>query len=246
MDTTTNPVEPERLTFNRKTCETKVWATRVDDPAWDPDTDEPVDTYTATSIPRELFDTLPLKAQLLIVDARQAARVGWRQVDQRWESFDIDHHETYTRASGRAPHATRTQPRRRGAGRPAVRGASRRSSARSGDSGSEDGESEPPPRRLCACCGRDIPADRGPRAKYIDNTHAERDRQRRKRQRDRERDVRPPTPRPADFWRYYDLTADDLVDLRGLVECRCNGRHVEFDPGECFRCGHWLPRGVAA
>jgi hypothetical protein len=77
------------------------------------------------------------------------------------------------------------RPRARGAGRPAVRGASKRSSARSGDSG-EDGETEPPSRRrLCACCGRDIPADRGPRAKYIDDAHAARDRQRRKRQGDR-------------------------------------------------------------
>jgi hypothetical protein len=49
-----------------------------------------------------------------------------------------------------------------------------------------DGETEPPSRRrLCACCGRDIPADRGPRAKYIDDAHAARDRQRRKRQGDR-------------------------------------------------------------
>jgi hypothetical protein len=32
-----------------------------------------------------------------------------------------------------------------------------------------------------------------------------------------------------------------------MSTCRCNGRHVEFDPGECFRCGHSLPRrGVVA
>ncbi len=49
----------------------------------------------------------------------------------------------------------RVSPRRRGAGRPAVKGAARRSSARSGDSDSE-GEPEPPSRRLCLACGADI------------------------------------------------------------------------------------------
>jgi hypothetical protein len=60
------------------------------------------------------------------------------------------------------PARPRPRPRPRGAGRPAVRGASRRSSARSGDSGedgeSSEGSSEPPPGgRLCLCgCGVDL------------------------------------------------------------------------------------------
>jgi hypothetical protein len=149
----------------------------------------------------------------------------------------------------------RTSPRHRDAGRPAVRGSSRRSSARSGDSGEDAEPSEPEPhpelhpeppstRRLCAFCGKDIPADRSSRALYCSERHADRDRQRRKRARDRERDVRPPTPQPADFWRMLEITDKDRERLRRLVACRCNGRHLEFDPGECFRCGHSLP-GVA-
>ncbi len=142
--------------------------------------------------------------------------------------------------------------RRLRSGRPAVRGSSRRSSARSGDSGDDGEPSEPEPhpeapaRRLCQFCGRDIPADRSPRARYCSDQHADRDRQRRKRHRDRERDVRPPTPQPADFWRMRQITDEDLRRLREFVACRCNGRHLEFDPGECFRCGHSLPREVAA
>jgi hypothetical protein len=141
--------------------------------------------------------------------------------------------------------------RRLRSGRPAVRGSSRRSSARSGDSG-DDGEPsepepppEPPERRLCALCNRDIPVERSPRATYCSDQHADRDRQRRKRQCDRARDFRPRVPTTADFRRMLEITDEELVELRALAECRCNGSHVEFDPGECFRCGHWLPRVVA-
>jgi hypothetical protein len=139
-------------------------------------------------------------------------------------------------------------PRRRdralGGGRPG-HGASRRSSARSGDSGSDDSDSsegsEPPPRRLCAFCGKDIPADRSPKATYCTDKHADRDRQRRKRARDRERSKLPPTPQPADFWRMYELTDRDRKRLWELAVCRCNGHHVELEPGWCCKCGHPLP-----
>jgi hypothetical protein len=153
------------------------------------------------------------------------------------------------RERGRLPRTraiSQGRPRARGAGRPAVRGSSRRSSARSGDSGSEDGEPEPPPRRLCAFCGKDIPATKSSRALYCCDQHADRDRQRRKRQRDRERDLRPRTPTTADERRMYEITPEDVERLQAVAACRCNGRHLEFDPGSCFRCGHWLPRGVAA
>ena len=146
----------------------------------------------------------------------------------------------------RVPRTTRA----RGAGRPAGRGASRRSSARSGDSGddsdSSSDSSEPAKRRLCAFCGKDIPAERSPRATHCSDRHADRDRQRRKRQRDRARSKLPPTPTTADFRRMLEITDEQRDWLRALVDCRCNGRHQEFDPGECFRCGHRLPREQVA
>jgi hypothetical protein len=62
-------------------------------------------------------------------------------------------HLKCVRTGAQVPRAT---ARPRGAGRPALKGASRRSSARSGDSDSE-GEPEPPSfARICAGCGGDI------------------------------------------------------------------------------------------
>ncbi len=29
--------------------------------------------------------------------------------------------------------------------------------------------------------------------------------------------------------------------LHDLAVCRCNGKHLEFEPRECFRCGRQLP-----
>jgi hypothetical protein len=67
--------------------------------------------------------------------------------DPRFKRILAEHRGAYRAAP--VPRNTR----RRGAGRRAVRGASKRSSAKSGDSG-EDGE--PPPARACLGCGRDI------------------------------------------------------------------------------------------
>ena len=64
-----------------------------------------------------------------------------------------------------------TPRRSESSGRPAVRGASRRASARSGGSGSDDGEPSEPPaaRRLCACgCGEGI-SHRAPQARYLND-----------------------------------------------------------------------------
>lgn len=161
-------------------------------------------------------------------------------------------HLARVRAISSNDSTARTKPRPRGAGRPKVRGSSRRSSARSGDSGddsdssSSSDSSEPATRRLCAFCGKDIPADRSPKATHCSDRHADRDRQRRKRQRDRERSQLPPTPTTADFRRMLEITDEQPDWLRALVDCRCNGRHLEFDPGECFRCGHRLPREQVA
>ena len=162
---------------------------------------------------------------------------------RRAEEAGDHHHAAWARAecsrtrkgrAARRPTNTRT--------RGSKRSSARRSSERSGDSGSEDGESEPPHRRLCAFCGNDIPPDRSPKATHCSDRHADRDRQRRKRQRDRARSKLPAAATTADYWRMRQLSDEDRDRLRALVDCRCNGRHLEFDPGDCFRCGHRLPR----
>jgi hypothetical protein len=122
--------------------------------------------------------------------------------------------------------ARRMSPRPRGAGRPAARGSSRRSSAKSGDSGSEDGEAEPPPAgRLCRCgCQASL-------AHYLNDTHAATDRQRRKRERDS-------APSEGD------------VGLPS-VRCGCKPKRSPLEPGWCHQCGHprdgvpvaWVPAG---
>jgi hypothetical protein len=124
-------------------------------------------------------------------------------------------------------------PRSRGAGRPAVRGASRRSSARSGDSGSEDGEAEPPSttgRHPCLCgCGASLDHKRRG-AKYLNPTH----RQRGQRARDHEHAGNAKERRRQDAVK------------RGLpgkpAHCRCGGRAAyPFDHRWiCVLCG--LPK----
>jgi hypothetical protein len=89
-----------------------------------------------------------------------------------------------------SPPGSRTGARPRGGGRPAFRGASARSSAKSGDSG-DDGvgdESEPPPAgRLCECgCGQGI-AHRAAQALYLNDQHGS----------------QPPHARAADLRRRY-------------------------------------------
>jgi hypothetical protein len=117
------------------------------------------------------------------------------------------------------------RPRARGAGRPAVRGSSRRSSARSGDSG-EDGEPEPPQAgRLCQCgCGRSIDHLRRD-ARYFEaccRVRAQRARDEADSDRVAERDL-------------ARLMAAS-VDL-APVPCRCDPRRHLVDAGVCLHCG---------
>ena len=49
-----------------------------------------------------------------------------------------------------------------------------------------------------------------------------------------------PRRQPADFRRDDGLDADGRTAAE-LVVCRCNGHHLELEPGECSKCGHWLP-----
>lgn len=142
-------------------------------------------------------------------------------------------------AKPRSRESHAPQPERRRGSRRGVRAAS-------SSSDDPDPDPEPPIRRLCAFCNRDIPADRSPRARYCSDRHADRSRQRRKRERDRARAQLPRIPTTADVRRMYEITPEDVERLRAVAACRCNGRHLEFDPGSCFRCGHWLPRGVLA
>jgi hypothetical protein len=148
------------------------------------------------------------------------------------------------RERGTQVSPSNARPRERRESRPRQHGSSKRSSAKSGDSGSESESSEPPSRRLCAFCGNDIPASRSPKAEHCSDKHAANDRKRRQRQRDRARDQRPLIPTTADFRRMREITADELARLRSLSVCHCNGRHQEFEPGSCHRCGHWLPLEV--
>lgn len=153
---------------------------------------------------------------------------------------------TYLR-TGRLPEARARAPREARNDRPrgSRRSTVRRSSERSGDSGSDSESSEPAPRRLCAFCGKDIPADRSPRATYCTDRHADRDRQRRKRARDRGRANLPVTPITAADRRMWELDDDGRTRLWELVVCRCNGHHLEFEEGWCTKCGHWLPNELS-
>jgi hypothetical protein len=132
-----------------------------------------------------------------------------------------------------------SRTRARGAGRPKAQAT--RSSARSGDSGS-DSEGSEPPGRLCACgCNSDI-SHRAPQARYLNTTHADADRQRRKRQRGR---VGNPDVSGRDP--YLRLDTETFERLRRRVEtgCRCNGHHIaDPEDGHCCKCGH--RRGSAA
>jgi hypothetical protein len=140
----------------------------------------------------------------------------------------------------------RAKARARGAGRPKAQ--STRSSARSGDSGSDSESSDtsaPARRRLCAFCGKRIPASRSPRATHCSDRHADRDRQRRKRARDGARSKLPSAPTTADYRRMVQLSDEDRARLWELAVCRCNGHHLELEPGVCTKCGHWLPAEIA-
>lgn len=146
-----------------------------------------------------------------------------------------------TQATGREPRETRNG-RRRGSRR-----GERATSSSSDDPGPSEPEphsEQPPTRRLCQFCNRDIPPDRSSRARYCSDRHADRDRQRRKRQRDRARAQLPRVPTTADFRRMLELDAETSEKLRQVSVCRCDGSHLELEPGECFRCGHWLPREI--
>jgi hypothetical protein len=127
--------------------------------------------------------------------------------------------------------------RARGAGRPKAQ--STRSSARSGDSGddSPSDKTEPPRRRLCALCNRELPPGK---RKYCSDRHAVRDRVRRKRERERARDVTPRIPSTADDRRYRTWEPGDYERLLARLGCRCNGSHLVFreDAPRCRKCGH--------
>ena len=135
------------------------------------------------------------------------------------------------RRQGRSPRAA-TNTRSRGSKRTS---SARRSSERSGDSGSGEG-SEPPPPRLCACgCELDI-SHRAPQARYASDAHAAYARQRRKRA--RARDLRPGVTRRDPYLR---IEADELERLRRRIEtgCRCNGHHIaDGEDHHCVKCGH--------
>ncbi len=122
---------------------------------------------------------------------------------------------------------------------------SRRATAAGSSSSRDDPDPDPEPaaRRLCAYCGDLISADRSPSAKYCTDQHADRDRQRRKR--DRDRISRPVERLTAADLRMRKFEPGELERLRLFLVCRCNGHHLELEPGRCSKCGRWLPHQIA-
>jgi hypothetical protein len=198
-----------------------------------------------------------------LTEARRARLRPGQAFDFTGEWANANHHAARVAAR-------RTASRARGAGRPAVRVASsKRSSAESGDSGGESESDEPPGKRgLCASCNKDLPKGR---RRYCSSRHADRDRQRRKRERDRQRSgvglARPMRFRndvhlglvdegwdrhrrdpykdfDTELWSEKRLIT--LEDLKARAGCRCDGHHIELEPGACAKCGHWLPGGAVA
>jgi hypothetical protein len=138
--------------------------------------------------------------------------------DGRWDN------EAAANVPAVASIAAARQPatRARGAGRP--KASATRSSARSGDSGSEDGESEPSPARECAWCGTAI--DHLNRdAEYCGAKHrvyAQRERDRQRPERVAERAV-------------------ENGDSGRAKPCRCWPSHNLIDSGVCVKCGRGVP-----
>jgi hypothetical protein len=185
--------------------------------------------------------------------AKQACGQNDLNFDHRQRADEI-HHEVVREVFGRrGSHGRRGV--RDGVRQRTVRAARTehghgdRRGERSRSSSSDDPDPDPDQdsdeswrRRLCAHCGKDIPDDRAPQARYCKDEHGALYRQRLKRRRDRERSKLPPTPSSAGDLRYRQLTYDELIRLQRLVVCRCNGHHLEFEPGHCTKCGRNLPR----
>jgi hypothetical protein len=138
----------------------------------------------------------------------------------------------------------RPRPRARGAGRPAVRGASKRSSAKSGDSGDDSDSSEPPQdgRPPCACgCGLSMVGMRRG-AKYLNEAHGSRNRQQRKRWLARGWDPDAPDPDVSlddPYFRFDGKVSYEMLRKRVEEGCRCNGHHIaDPEDGHCIKCGH--------
>jgi hypothetical protein len=129
------------------------------------------------------------------------------------------------------PHM-RANPRARGAGRPAVRGASKRSSSKSGDSG-DDGLAEPEPSpaaRLCEWCDGDI-SHKNTDARHCSPKH----RVYANRARDR-----------ANPDRVAERSAARQRANGGVwtLLCDCDPTPELNDAGQCTHCGH--PRSADA
>jgi hypothetical protein len=151
---------------------------------------------------------------------------GGRVVSKR-RRIDLGGRCRYTIDRGAGIHVA---PRARGAGRPKAQ--STRSSAKSGDSGSEDGEPEPPQDGRRCACGCDLPlTGLRPQALYLNDAH----RKRAQRQRDR---LNPDRPAERRLLR--------LVEERppAPIRCKCAPRRDLVDEGVCVQCGR--PRGAVA
>ena len=165
-------------------------------------------------------------------DANRAAWARVQACEARSRAKSLGAQLTRSRASVK-------KPRPRGAGRPKVHSSSaRRSSERSGDSGAEDDEFEPPQEggRLCACGRHDISHKRAG-ALYVDD--ACRKRATRAAARARDALERPGVDRHRlDPYAIFEPGELDRLRHRVLAGCRCNGDHFA-DPEDrhCLKCG---------
>jgi hypothetical protein len=166
-------------------------------------------------------------------------RRGWRDGKQ-FSERTVETFPPLVNTNGGNGANGRTAPRQRGAGRPRAKAGSRSSGSSSGD---DSDEPEPPSRRLCAFCGRNIPGERSPLARYCSDRHAARDRQRRKRTRDRSAKVSIPTWRDEQRMLRFEPGERDL--LRDFyLWCRCTrfgGNHIltapDDTPTRCVKSG---------
>jgi hypothetical protein len=167
---------------------------------------------------------------VLITEHRRTGVDGRRTIERTVRRF-----APQGRRPDAPPELDRGSPRTRarGAGRPKAQAT--RSSAQSGDSGSDDSESSEPPAvgRLCQLsgCDRDLPPSR---PKYCCDQHADLARKRRERRRDRanpDRIAERKLKRLAAAESLERLTAEELP--RG---CRCSNEGVYRDPEGAWIC----------
>lgn len=211
--------------------------------------DEAAERYAASLTPAQVDQVAASAARtgeplrLPGVEQRRDPETGLWSMDTR--VLSAPHRRTCARVAARyhahrplgrggSVPAARTQPRQRGAGRPALRGAGQRSCARSGDSGDDDPHPSEP--RRCPCgCGASL-AGRRPQTVYA----APACRERHRRRGDRAVDLDLAADRPITLALAggpRDLTpAEALALLHRAASARYCATHSAVHTGSCPAC----------